>query len=161
MNRRTAPGLVVLGLLIAGCSSHDQAGSARERFRSWETGTGLGASIATIRQTTGTAASVLNRTGTPNEAHTVCASLLIDIQTANDNLPGPDSTLTVLLGKAYNALGTAANACYDAPTKPSSAALFAAKRHEGIALLAQAEARAVAILGGPLSTATTVVVPGQ
>jgi hypothetical protein len=152
--------LAVTALLLAGCAGGDQSGSPSTKLREFNVGTGLGASIASLRTTSANAAGALASGASTNSLHTVCGVLLLATEQANGNLPSPDPTLTSLLAKAYDEMGAAANDCYGAAGSPAKRAAFDVRHHLSLSLLAEAQARAEAILGGALTTQTTVPANG-
>jgi hypothetical protein len=144
--------VVVLGLVAAGCSS---PGSIQDQMQSWVSSTGYGPSTGSLVHDAQKAQSVLSAGEGVNAAHTVCAVLLLESESANGNLPAPDPTTTSLLSKAYDALGAAANACYSASTNASALTAFGIHKSTGLALLAEANARIEAVIGRTVSTSTT------
>ena len=150
----------VAAVMLTGCASGDQTGSASGKLREFNSGTGLGASIASLQKTSENAAKALDSGASTNSMHTVCGVLLLTTEQANSNLPSPDPTLTALLSKAYNTMGTAANDCYGAAGSPAKRASFNNEHHLALGLLAEAQARAEAILGNALTTQTTAPANG-
>jgi len=151
--RRLASALAVaLVVVLSSCSS---SGSLADQMRSWVTSTGYGPSTGTLIRDAAKATQVLVEQSGVNSAHTVCAVMLLDAESANGNLPAPDPTATTLLAKAYNALGAAANACYAAPNSPQALSNFQTFKATGLADLSEATLRIGAIIGGTISTSTT------
>lgn len=152
MKRIVAIFLVALGLLAAACSS---PGTPQSQMKSWISSTGYGPSTGTLLNDAKKSAQVVASNQGTNANHTVCAVMLLDAQNANNNLPTPDTTASNLLAKAYGALGSAANDCYDAYNNPAKVAAFSAQRLLGLQYLAEAQARIEAVVGGVVSTSTT------
>lgn len=161
--RRTLAACAVVALLAAACSttptsSNPAAGPAA--IRSWAQSNGLGASLATIRNDLAKVAVQLNApSATVNGDHTICAAMLLDADQSNANLPSPDATLSSLLAKAYSVVGSAANECYAVAADHSKLARFTTLSESARSYLAEAEARAVELIGpGLLPTGTTAPV---
>jgi hypothetical protein len=112
VNRRilAAALAVVLGIATASCAGEDQTGTASHRMAKWVSGTGLGEDIGTL---------VADNARIPKETstggmHAACGTMEDDADTANDELPSPDSVVTEWLSNAYGLEGTAATDCYNA-----------------------------------------------
>lgn len=143
---------MVLGLGLAACSSPS---TPQSQMKAWITSTGYGPATGTLLNDAKKSAQVVASNLGTNANHTVCGVMLLDAQGANNNLPTPDPTASNLLAKAYGALGSAANDCYNAAQNPTKVAAFNAQRLLGLQYLAEAQARIEAIVGGFVSITTT------
>ena len=118
MNGRIPAVLLValLGVGAASCAGEDQVGTPAHRMSEWVSGTALGEDIGTL---------VADNARVPKETstgamHAACGTMEDDADTANDELPTPDPTVTDWLSDAYGLEGTAATECYDAGTTNKS-----------------------------------------
>ena len=114
MKRRilTAALVVLLGAGVASCAGEDQMGSPAHRLSVWVRGTGLGEDIGTLVADNARIPKVVPN-GT-KAVHAACGTMEDDADTANDELPTPDPTVTDWLSTAYGLEGTAATDCYNA-----------------------------------------------
>jgi len=103
--------LIAGSVLLASCGSQSPASAVR----SWVHSSSFVANSHQLRLDAHQAALALrNAHASARDLHTVCAVLSVDALAANASLPTPDEQLTNDLAAAYNALGNAANVCYDA-----------------------------------------------
>ncbi len=103
--------LVVAGLLLSSCGTQ----SAATAVRSWLQNSNFTTNAEQLRRDAHQAALALRNSATSaKDLHTVCAVLSVDTLAANAALPTPDAQLSTDLAAAYNALGGAANVCYQA-----------------------------------------------
>ncbi len=114
MSRRilAAALVVLLGAGAASCAGEDQTGSPAHRLSEWVNGTGLGEDIGTLVADNARIPKVVPN-GT-KAVHAACGTMEDDADTANDELPTPDPTVTDWLSTAYGLEGTAATDCYNA-----------------------------------------------
>jgi hypothetical protein len=154
-----AAAAVVVGIGIGAFFAYGntaRSGSTADQVRSWVDGTGLGQSIGTV---VGDAARVREALAAHRGAgvlHTDCGVLLTDAQSANGELPAPDSELTDLLSSGYALAYDAGYDCYN--SGGTNAALVAKANTERIkaeAKLQQAVNLVGQLLGSTLSTTTT------
>jgi len=108
--------VALLGVGAASCAGEDQVGTPAHRMSEWVSGTALGEDIGTL---------VADNARVPKETstgamHAACGTMEDDADTANDELPTPDPTVTDWLSDAYGLEGTAATECYDAGTTNKS-----------------------------------------
>jgi len=108
----TAALVVLLGAGAASCAGEDQMGSPAHRLSVWVRGTGLGEDIGTLVADNARIPKVVPN-GT-KAVHAACGTMEDDADTANDELPTPDPTVTDWLSSAYGLEGTAATDCYNA-----------------------------------------------
>ena len=148
--------VLVAGMLFTGCSGQDGQGSPQSQMNAWVNGTGFGPTLGTLENDVKRSTQTLTTGGTINEAHTVCAVLLLDVQRANGNLPTPDELSTQLLSDAYASLGKAAHDCYSAVGNPTKMASYSRNKNQGLSLLSQAQAKISSVLGASFSTSTTI-----
>jgi hypothetical protein len=104
--------VVLLGAGAASCAGEDQMGSPAHRLSVWVRGTGLGEDIGTLVADNARIPKVVPN-GT-KAVHAACGTMEDDADTANDELPTPDPTVTDWLSSAYGLEGTAATDCYNA-----------------------------------------------
>jgi hypothetical protein len=146
--------VLVLGIGAASCAGEDQIGSASHRMSVWVGGTSFGEDIGTLKADNARVPKdVPNGTGA---VHGACATLETDAEAANDELPTPDSQVTVWLYEAYGLEGTAGTDCYNAGST-NKKLLATAERDtaKANALYARALARIRSIDGAVVSTTTT------
>lgn len=157
MSLRRITGLILGSMVLAACAGPTTAASQQHATQRWITATGLGGSITSIQHTMATIERlVADPTSNPNDRQTVCSVLLLGVQQANGDLPASgDTVLSSLLAAAYSDLGAAATSCGSSGFAPTQIAAFEGKRHQGLAALSQAAARAESLMGHPLSTSTT------
>ncbi len=139
--------LVGFGVLASACAS-DQQGSPATQLSNWVSGTGFATSTDQIQSDVAKATALVGHTEDPAVVHTVCGVLLVEVQAANQNLPSPDAQTTTLLGGAYNALGEAANDCYNSVGNAAKQAAFAQHRRDGLVGLTEARLRIESVTGG-------------
>ena len=136
--------------------STSRSGSTAAQVRSWVSGTDLGQSIGTV---VGDAARVKTAMATHQDkgvVHTDCGVLLSDAQSANGELPTPDSQLTDLLSSGYALAYDAGTDCYDSGgTDGALVAKATRERIQAEAKLQQALNLVDQLLGSSLSTTTT------
>lgn len=132
-------GLLVAGLSLGACG----AVSSTSALSQWSHQSNFEQSMGILLADARHAARALRTGASLNELHTVCAVLLVDVQSANAALPTPDSQTSHLLSRAYTDLGAGANRCYVA-TSPArrSRALGDLSRGAGEILEARARVRA-------------------
>ncbi|HSN03111.1 MAG TPA: hypothetical protein VLS91_06480 [Acidimicrobiales bacterium] len=109
-----ALGLAVASATLAGCGSV----STSSALAQWSHQSNFEQSVTILLDDARHAAKALRATSSLNDLHTVCAVLLVDVQSANAALPTPDSQTTTLLSSAYSDLGAGANRCYVADSAP-------------------------------------------
>ncbi len=100
--------LVVGGLSLGACGSVN----ATSALSQWSHQSNFEQSMSILLTDARHAASALRTSASANELHTVCAVLLVDVQSANAALPTPDAQTSHLLSRAYTDLGAGANRCY-------------------------------------------------
>jgi hypothetical protein len=145
-------GLLALGL--TSCAGEDQRGTSAHRMSEWVRGTGLGEDIGTlIADNERIPREVPNGTGA---MHAGCGALLDDAESANGELPSPDSEVTDWLSEAYGLEGTAGTECYKAGVT-NTKLLTEAERDtiKAEALFTEALTRIAAIDSRTVSTTTT------
>lgn len=146
--------LAAVALLCSACAA-DEQGSPVTQLTTWVKGTGFEASTAQMRSDIAKADALVGHTDDPLQVHTLCGVILIEIQTANDNLPTPDAQLTAVLGSTYTELGEAANDCFDSVGSAAKQQAFAQHRRAGLIGLAEAQLRIEAVTGPNLTATTT------
>jgi hypothetical protein len=112
---------------LTSCAGEDQMGSPAHRMSAWVKGTNFGADIATLVADNARIPKVA-----PNGSgalHAACGTLVTDAESANTELPSPDSQVTDLLTQAYGLEGTSGNQCYNAA---SNKQLLATSEHNAI-----------------------------
>lgn len=110
---RVALALAVASVTLAGCGSVTTTSALAQ----WAHQSNFEQSVSILLSDARHAASALRATSTLNDLHTVCAVLLVDVQSANAALPTPDTQTSKLLSSAYNDLGAGANRCYVADSE--------------------------------------------
>jgi hypothetical protein len=104
--------IILLGVGAASCAGLDQRGSPSHRLSEWVNGTSFGEDIGTLVADNARLPKVIPN-GT-NALHGACGTMVTDAETANDELPTPDSFVTDWLSTAYGLEGTAGTDCYNA-----------------------------------------------
>jgi hypothetical protein len=155
--RRRLAGLALAVLVAVGltsCAGEDQRGSAAHRMSEWVSGTSFGEDIGTlVADNERVPQDVRNGTGA---VHAACGTIEDDAETANQELPTPDSEVSDWLSEAYGLEGTAGTLCYQAGA--TNATLLAKAERDSIkaeALYTQVLARIAVIDGRTPSTTTT------
>lgn len=108
--RRAALALVLAGVVLAGCGKVTTTSALAQ----WSHQSNFEQSVSILLDDARHAANALRSTSSLNDLHTVCAVLLVDVQSANAALPTPDAQTSQLLSSAYTDLGAGANRCYSA-----------------------------------------------
>jgi outer membrane murein-binding lipoprotein Lpp len=108
--------VAAIAIGLAGCSSKPD--STADRISSWASSTGLTSGIDQIKTDAAGVAKV-EKIGSPGAIRANCAVLDLDTETANQNLPSPDTQLTQDLSDAYTAEIQAAQDCYHGAGKSS------------------------------------------
>ena len=108
-------GLALAGVVLGGCGSV----STTSALAQWSHQSNFDQSVSILLGDARHAANALRAQSSLNELHTVCAVLLVDVQSANAALPTPDPQTSKLLSSAYTDLGAGANRCYvaNSPTR--------------------------------------------
>jgi hypothetical protein len=107
----TAALIFALGVGAASCAGVDQRESAADQVRAWVQNTGFGEDIGTLVADN---ARISEEKTTP-AMHNACATMEIDAETANQELPiHNEPRISGWLSTAYGLEGTAATECYDA-----------------------------------------------
>ena len=112
--RRVALGLALAGVVLSGCGRV----SSTSALAQWSHQSNFEQSVSILLGDARHAASALRAASSLNDLHTVCAVLLVDVQSANAALPTPDDQTSKLLSTAYNDLGAGAHRCYVADSAP-------------------------------------------
>ncbi|MGH9020670.1 MAG: hypothetical protein ACRDV0_06580 [Acidimicrobiales bacterium] len=140
MTRRVAA-LLIVGVLLAGCSSQSPA----QALHAWTTQSAFASAVTTLRTDARHAVTVLDEPRpSPNLLHTVCGVLSVDAGAADGSLPAPDGTATSLLSTAYSGFAAGAQDCYvasDASRRANAVAVI----ERAVARLAEARARIASI----------------
>jgi len=113
---------------------------------SWVVQSGYLSSSKVVAKDTRHAASALEKSSTSDaDLHTVCAVLLVDIESANASLPTSDDRATTLLSNAYTNLGAGANECYNASSSTSARRKALKSLTSGLGELSEASARIASV----------------
>jgi hypothetical protein len=130
--------LVASGVVLAACGSV----SPSSAMSKWLSQSQFRANLSTLQADVRASAKQLRlASATPNDLHTVCAVLDIDVESLNASLPTPDKQSTALLAKAYNDLGAGANQCYAADSRSSVRTSALDWLNKGMAALSEGSAR--------------------
>jgi hypothetical protein len=118
----------VAAVTLTSCAGEDQIGSPAHRMSVWVNGTNFGADVATLVADNARIPKVVpNGSGA---VHAACGALVTDAESANTELPSPDSEVTALLTQAYGLEGTLGNQCYNAGS--TNKKLLAESEHNAI-----------------------------
>jgi len=91
-------------------------GTPRQRLVTWVRASQLGEVVGTLEADAARVTTALAEHKDTGVIHTVCGVLLTDAQSANGDLPTPDSALTITLSHAYELEYSAGNDCYSGAT---------------------------------------------
>ncbi len=158
MKSRLITSLLVVAVFAAGCGTSTSSPNEAKAnaVHAWVTATKFEAMVGDLQNDTAKIELATKRRLPVLTMQTLCGILLIDAQTANNDLPVPDRQVTALLGTAYGDLGAGANQCFNAGDVDGALmAKSVENRSKGLIALAQATSRLEALLGQPLSTTTT------
>ena len=151
--------LCVAAVVAAGCGSAASTTPGTEASNAliqWTSMTHFDQVVGDLQNDTAKINESIVRSRSKLTLQTLCGILLIDVQTANNNLPTPDRTATKLAALAYGDLGAGANQCFSAATVHSPEMVRStASRTKGLIELAQTVSRIEAVTGQPVSTTTT------
>ncbi len=154
-----AAGLVVVAIGVGAYYAYGQTGhtgSASQQVRSWANGTGLGQSIGNVVGDAARVRAAVDSHRGPGVLHTDCGVLLSDAQSANGELPSPNSQLTDLLSSGYALAYDAGNDCYNSNgTDRTLIDRATRERIEAEAKLQQAVNLVDRLAGFTMSTTTT------
>jgi hypothetical protein len=149
-------GVLALGALAFVAYGGIGNGTPTQRVTAWVSGSGLGQSIGTVVGDAARVRTAMAEHKSVGVLHTDCGVLLTDAQSANGELPTPDTQLTNLLSSAYALAYDAGNDCYDSGGTNTKLLEKAAKeRIEAEAKLQQAVNLVAQVTGHTLSTTTT------
>jgi len=152
------PAVVALSLVVASCGSASLTPSEKKASAtsSWISQTKFASAVGDLQSDTAKIALATKRNLPILTMQTLCGILLLDAQTANNDLPTPDRATTKLLAVAYGDLGAGANQCFKATNYHSDLMNQSfANRSRGLIALAKATSRLEAVIGQPISTTTT------
>ncbi len=132
------------------------------RMNEWvNNGSSFGQDIATLHADNTRIDTVIRLHHGTGAIHADCSLLVTDAETANDELPTPNQSVTNLLYEAYGLEGEAGAKCYKAgATNTALLATSASERAKGWAEMEQAFKQIEAILGKSVSTTTTTDADG-
>lgn len=158
MSRRHIVSLALVALVATGCgaSTASPVDEKANAVQSWISATKFEAVVGDLQHDTANIELARKRRVPVLTMQTLCGILLIDAQTANNDLPTPDRAITKLLGTAYGDLGAGANQCFKA--RDYDGVLMrqsVGNRSKGLIALAQATSLLETVIGQPLSTTTT------
>ena len=122
------------------------------KLSAWVHRTNLGQQVGALQGDDRKVAGVLARHGDQASVRSACGALVTDAQSANDNLPTPDTRASQLLARYYTAQYNAGQACY-------RSAPWAGYRARADRLVRQVLARIRVVTGAVVPTTTTTV-PG-
>lgn len=148
--------LIAVAIVAFLADGSTQAGGPGQQLRAWVSTNQVGQSIGTLSDDVSNVNKALAEHQGPGVLHTLCAGLQNDAQTANGNLPTPDTQLTQVLARAYTLDYDAGGYCYRAggagnPLDAKSSADSTQASH----LLIEALARIQDVTGTAVSTTTT------
>jgi len=150
----------LVGLTVAAVGCGSPATSSAEKkanaTASWISQTNFATAVGDLQTDTAKISLATNKRLSILTMQTLCGILLLDVQTANNDLPVPDRGATKLLAQAYGDLGAGANECFKA-TNTTSVLMQQSLDHrvKGLIALAQATSRLESIVGQPIATTTT------
>jgi hypothetical protein len=149
-------GVVAIGVLSYLAYGGTGSGTPTQQVRTWVNGTGLGQSVGTVLGDAARVQVAVDKHGGTGVLHTDCGVLLTDAESANTELPTPNSQLTHLLSSGYTLAYDAGNDCYNSGgTNEKLLARATKERIEAEAKLQESVNLVNQLLGGTLSTTTT------
>ena len=151
-------GALLLGgaLVLSACGSSGGVSGAVAQMSAWVTTTNLGDTIAGLQQDAAKITTETERHADRLTMQTLCGILLVDVESANSNLPAPDLVANEHLANGLQFLGDGAHRCYSAgATNVALQVKSAADRSRGLIELARGLSAIEAILGRPIPTTTT------
>lgn len=152
-------GVAVVAFVVVG--SRGPSGPPSQKLQSWVQSANLGQAIGTLTGDNRNVERALAAHQDTTSIHTVCAVLANEAQTANQNLPSPDTAVTDTLAKAFVLEYDAGEACYKAgATGTGLLAQSARDRAKAEQLFAAVLHRVRRITGKPVATTTTTT-PGS
>ena len=148
--------LAVAVVVFVVVGSRGPTGTPAHQLRVWVANTKLGQSIGVLTTDDHNVARALAAHQATNALHTVCAVLYQEAQTANDNLPSPDTVVTQTLAHAYRLEYDAGQACYrGAGGNATLLAQSAHDRSQAITLFHRVLSRVALVTGQTVPTTTT------
>jgi len=152
---------VMVAVAVVAFVSYRGAGSGgtlSQRLEAWVSGTGLGQDLGVLRADGADIDKVLAHKGGTGAVHTVCDVLSVTAESANSNLPSPDTALTQLLARAYSLEYEAGNNCYAAgSTDTRLLAESATERAQAQRVIDRALEEVSTLTGKSVPTTTTTV----
>ena len=149
---------LVLAVGVAAFASYGlrgAGGSGPQQLKAWVQQNDLGASIGTVTGDNASVDKVVAQHGGVLDFHTVCGVLTTDAESANGNLPTPDTDVTQWLAQAYDLEYQAGIDCYDSAGNSALQAKSARERSQATVLFNRVLIRIQAITGVVVSTTTT------
>ncbi|HXW39456.1 MAG TPA: hypothetical protein VEJ44_07155 [Acidimicrobiales bacterium] len=149
-------GVAALGSLAFAAYGGIGNGTPTQRVKAWVSGSGLGQSIGTVVGDAARVRLAMDEHKSVGVLHTDCGVLLTDAQSANGELPTPDTQLTDLLSSGYALAYDSGTDCYNSGGTNTKLLEKATKeRIEAEAKLQQATNLVGQLTGQTLSTTTT------
>ena len=130
-------------------------GTPAQQLRAWVAQYNLGSSLGTLTGDNANVEKVTAQNGGVLAFHTVCGVLTTDTESANGNLPAPDTDVTQWLARAYDLEYQAGIDCYQAAGDPRLLRKSAQARGQAQVLFDRVLTRIRAISGLVVSTTTT------
>ncbi|HZU73949.1 MAG TPA: hypothetical protein VE990_14365 [Acidimicrobiales bacterium] len=143
---RAGPAVLALWLAVSGAACSASTGSPSQQMSAWSRTTGARALLANLGTDLTNALGHL-RGADRTTAHTLCAILSTDAQSANDDLPTPNKAFTDQLAATYTSLYDAAQDCYHGAGNAALTTRAAAELESASAQLERASAT-LSRLGG-------------
>ena len=151
-------GVAVVAFVVYG--ARGPSGTPAQKLERWVQGANLGQAIGTLTADGRNVAKAVAAHQGTNAMHTVCLVLADEAQTANQNLPSPDTRVTEDLARGFALDYDAGEACYKAgATGTSLLAESARDRTRADQLFVQVLQRVRHLTGHSVSTTTTTT-PG-
>jgi hypothetical protein len=130
-------------------------GSPSQQLRAWVQQYDLGSSLGTLTGDNASVDKVVAQHGGVLDFHTVCGVLTTDAESANGNLPTPDTDVTQWLAQAYDLEYQAGLDCYDSAGNSALQAKSARGRSQAQVLFDRVLIRIRALSGLVVPTTTT------
>ncbi len=150
-------GVLAIGVLaFVAYGGTGTTGTPTQQLRAWINGTGLGQSLGTVVGDAARVRVAVDEHQGSGVLHTDCGVLLTDAQSANGELPTPNTELTELLSSGYALADDAGYDCYNSGgTNKQLLARSTKERIEAEAKLQQAVNLVDQLTSSTLSTTTT------
>lgn len=142
--KRILATVLASGLILAGCGTT----TTKDLTVKWMREANQDKGYAALHRDVAKAVRYLRMpSATQAQLHTLCSVLNLEIHSANDHLPTPDTQATKLLASSYDQLATATTQCDEAVSTPMKRAAAIANFRQGFGGLYFGMLRLYRVLG--------------